>query len=70
MVIHWLRQDGAFDDVAVKVLTDAYDAALRELGVVNRANPLTRALATKIIEIARTGERDPRTLCELAIREL
>jgi hypothetical protein len=70
VAIHRLLRQGAFDDVAVKALTEAYDAALRELGLANRADPLAQIMAVQIIEIARMGEHDPTRLRELAIREL
>jgi hypothetical protein len=34
------------------------------------ANPLREALARKIIELAKAGERDPERLCEGALRDL
>lgn len=40
-------------------MTTAYEDALRVLGLIDRADPMTEILAKKIIEIAQTGERDP-----------
>jgi hypothetical protein len=41
-------------------------AALR----FDHANPFREALARKIIELAKAGERDPERLCEGALKNL
>jgi hypothetical protein len=48
----------------------AYEVALRELRLADRADPCTDIIARKIIECARTGERDPILLCELALKDI
>ena len=70
MAIYRLLQQSVFDDVAVKAMADAYEAAFREFGLANRADPLTNVSASKIIEIARLGVHDPAKLCERAMAEL
>jgi hypothetical protein len=70
MAIYQLLQGAAFDDSAVSAMTTAYEAALRELGLVNRNDPCTEIIARKIIECAQTGERDPKRLCELAVNDI
>ena len=70
MAIYRLLEGGAFDDHAVKALTTAYEAALGEVGVTDRTDPLTEIIARKIIEVANTGERDPERLCELALENI
>jgi hypothetical protein len=47
----------------------AYEFARSELRIIGENN-LNGALATKIIEIARTGEPDPDRLCDFAIEGL
>jgi hypothetical protein len=37
---------------------------------VDRPDPITENLAEKIAEAARTGERDPDTLCTMAVNVL
>jgi hypothetical protein len=69
VALYRLLQQAAFDDRTVGVMTQAYEAALRELQLVDRTDPLTELVATRIIEVARMGERDPARLCELAIKE-
>jgi hypothetical protein len=51
------------DDVAA--LTSAFEDALRRLGLVDRADPATNLVA--IIEAAKTGEKDPIRLRDLAL---
>jgi hypothetical protein len=51
-------------------LTSAYEQALRTIGVVDRNDPLSEMVATKIIEIGQTGVRDPADISALAIKEL
>lgn len=65
MPIDRLMQAAAFDDAAVKVITAAFDDALRELGL-ERTDAKAEIVASKIIECARSGERDPERLRELA----
>jgi hypothetical protein len=49
---------------------EAYETALRTLGLTDRHDPVTELVATKIIEIARTGERNAERLSARAIEQL
>ena len=44
--------------------------ALSRLGLVDRTDPATMAVAKLIIEFAKEGERDPERLCALALKQL
>jgi hypothetical protein len=66
MPINVLLQGAAFDAAAVKIITTAFDDAIRELGI-ERSDPDAEIVATKIIECANMGERDPTRLRELAV---
>jgi len=70
MAIYRLLQNSSFDPEAVKVMTTAYEAARERLGLVDRSDPLTELVASRIIEIARTGVRDPDRLCEQVLRSI
>jgi hypothetical protein len=70
VAIYRLLQHAVFEDDAVKAMTMAYEDVLRELKLANRADPLTEIIAKKIIELARTGERDPTRLCEDALQAI
>jgi hypothetical protein len=51
-------------------MTEAFENALRALGLSDRNDPVTEIVAKKIIEISRTGERDPKRLAALAVDQL
>jgi hypothetical protein len=51
-------------------LSAAFDVALSELGLVDRTDPATLAIAKLIIELAKEGERDPERLCALALKHI
>lgn len=70
MAIYRLLQNSSFDPEAVKVMTTAYEAARERLGLIDRSDPLTELVASRIIEIARTGVRDPDRLCEQVLRSI
>jgi hypothetical protein len=48
----------------IKVLSSAFEEALRELRLVDRTDPATQLVAKRIIELAQQGERDPIRLRE------
>jgi hypothetical protein len=66
--IRGLLQERAFTPQEVQVLSDAFEAALRELGLVDRSDPAVELVAKRIIELASRGERDPIRLREGAVR--
>jgi len=68
--IYRMLQGGAFDDRAVKAMSTAYEAALAELRLADRNDPVTDTIARKILACARAGELDPERLRELALSEL
>ena len=70
VAIHGLLQTLVFDPEDVKKLVTAYEDALRTLQLSNRDDPVTTIIAQRIIEAARTGERNPAELRMLAIKDL
>jgi hypothetical protein len=56
----------AFGPDEIRVLTSAFDNALRKFRLADQADPATEVVAKKIIEL----ERDPLRLSERAIRAL
>lgn len=54
----------------IAVLTDAYEATLKRLRLVDRSDPITDLIAKKIIEVGRRGVRDPEQISALASKEL
>jgi hypothetical protein len=65
-----LENDHAFGPEDVANLTAAFEAALIQFGLVDRGDPLTTAAAKAIIQLAKNGERDPKKLCDGALRIL
>jgi hypothetical protein len=52
MAIYPLLKNSAFGPEEIKVLTTAYEDALRTLRLADRADPATEIIAKKIIEFA------------------
>ena len=61
-------QQAPFDAATIQVMRQALDHACMVLGVFGRSEPFHEVMAKRIIEVAKAGERDPRFLCEQALR--
>lgn len=70
MAIYRLLQQSAFSPEDIDRLVTAYEDSLRALKLTDRSDPLTETLAKKLIEVAQTGERDPRLLRRRAFAAL
>jgi hypothetical protein len=70
VAIYRLLQNRPFEPEDITIMTTAYEDALRVLQLTNRDDPITETIAQKIIQIAQTGERDPKMLCAKAIEYL
>jgi len=70
MPIVRLSQNHAFGPEDIKVISAAYEQTLSSLGLIDRADPLTKIVAEKIIECAQMGERDPVRLRDCALKSL
>jgi hypothetical protein len=64
---HRLIQGAAFEPEVVKLLIQAYEAAVKRVGE-SQPTLVLETIARRIIEIAGTGERDRQALVEYAIR--
>ena len=62
-----LENDHAFGPEDIANLSAAFEGALTRLGLVDRRDPLTTAVAKAIIQLAKEGERDPKKLCHGAV---
>ena len=60
----------AFEPDTVTSMTTAFDAAVLSLQLLDRDDALRYVVAKKIIEIARSGERDPARICQRALEDL
>jgi hypothetical protein len=66
----FLEHDHSFGPEDIAGLSAAFDAALSKLGLVDRTDLATLAIAKLIIELAKEGERDPERLCALALKHI
>jgi len=60
--IQSLLREGRFTPEDITVLTAAFEDTLRGLKLVNRQDPAATMVAKRIIELARTVQRDPDVL--------
>jgi hypothetical protein len=67
MQIHSLMQPGAFGPEAIAAMSDALEAACKELGDTSQPDVVREILAVRIIGAARFGERDPARLRAAAL---
>jgi len=63
-----LAQDDSFSPEDVTALATAFEGALRTLGV-DRSDPVVLSVASRMIELARHGERNPTRLREYVLNE-
>ena len=70
MAIYRLLQKSAFGPDDTKRMGDAYELAFAQLGLKDRNDPLTETVAKLVIEIAQTGQQDPKMICAIALRRL
>jgi hypothetical protein len=57
-----LNGDHSFTPEEEKVLVEAFEGSLEALRLADREDPVTRLVAEKVLEGARSGERDPQRL--------
>jgi hypothetical protein len=70
MAIYRLIANGTFEPAQIEAMTVAYEAALVELGLKDRDDPITEIVARAILSITSMGERDPETIKERALNAL
>jgi hypothetical protein len=59
MAIYRLIASGSFDPDVILAMSSAYEKALSDLQLTDRADPLTELIAKAIVNVTATGERDP-----------
>jgi hypothetical protein len=70
MAIYRLIANGSFGPEETKAMTAAYEAALLDLRLADRDDPITEIVARAIVGVASTGERDPVTLKDRALHAI
>jgi hypothetical protein len=59
---------GAFGPDDVRALASAFEASLRELGLVDRSDPAVVLVAKRVIAFAKEGSRDPILLRDRVVK--
>ncbi len=67
MPIRPFIRSGAFDPEVIAVMSEAFEAACKELDQAGQAKVAREVIAGRIIAAARIGERDPVRLREAAL---
>ena len=70
MGIYKLIANGSFGPDEIRVMSEAYNAALVALQLSNDDDPITELIAKSIINVSAAGERDPAQVAERAINAL
>ena len=70
MAIYKLIANGSFGPDEIEVMKAAYEAALVDVGVTDRDDPITDLIAKSIVIVTATGERDPHRAMERALNAL
>jgi len=70
MPIGRLLEPGVFEPEQVTMLARVFGDMRQTLGLVDRTDRVTRMIAGKLLELARTGERDPERLKQLTLAAL
>src|SRR5580700_2028495 len=70
MAIYRLIANGSFGPEEIKAMTAAYEAALLDLGLVDRDDPITEIVATAIVTVTSKGERDPTIIKDRALNAI
>jgi hypothetical protein len=70
MAIYRLLARSAFGPEDIKLMTDAYELALPQLGLVDRQDPLTELVAKYVVEAAQTGTKNADAICNAVIQRL
>jgi hypothetical protein len=70
MAIYKLIANGSFGPDEIKVMSEAYEGSLIDVGILNREDPITELIAKSIVNVTATGERDPKKVMERALNAL
>ena len=70
MPIRQFLDNPTFDPEATRVMGVAFEMVRAALGLAGRGDLANEIVAQRIIELAKTGERNPDLLCEGALKKL
>jgi len=69
MSINRLLAKSVYAPDEVNAMAKAFEVTCAALGLSHRDEPIGQLVASKVIECARTGERDPKRLCNLVLSD-
>jgi hypothetical protein len=70
VAIYKLIGNGSFGPDEIEAMKAAYEAALVDVGVTDRDDPITELIAKSIVNVTASGERDPKQVMERALNAL
>jgi hypothetical protein len=70
VAIYKLIANGSFGPDEIEAMKAAYEAALVDVGVANRDDPITELIAKSIVAVTASGERNPKKIMERALNAL
>lgn len=70
MAIYRLITNSSFEPDTIGAMAAAYEAALVDLHMIARTDPLTELIAKSIVNVTATGERDPEIIKQRALNAL
>ncbi len=69
MAIYRIIKNSTFNPEDISAMTAAYEAALAKLGIVDRVDPRTQTIASKIVHRVSAGVDDIDSIVQFAIRD-
>ena len=69
-IIQFIQMRSDFDDEVTRIMGEAFDAACKDLGDTGWPSIAHDVMAKRIIAAAKTGERDPTRLRDIAVAAL
>lgn len=68
--MHRILQDTPFGPFEIERMVAAYEQAIRALRPPECGDGINERIARKIVEVTKTGIRDPAEICAQAMRQL
>jgi hypothetical protein len=70
VALYKLIANGSFGPDEIEVMKTAYEAALIDVGITDRNDPITELTAKAIVNVTASGERNPKEVMERALNAL
>ncbi|WGR93523.1 hypothetical protein MTX26_27855 [Bradyrhizobium sp. ISRA443] len=70
MPINRVLEGGKYTPEEIEILNEAFNLALRSMGLVDRNDPLCEMVARKVVEASRTCIGEPKDIAETAVARI